>query len=261
MDPGAFEEGDLGRQMGRTTEAINAQPSSHGEIGPAKRPIANDASAEKRCSLLVAEGIGKFIRVRFIRDDVFRVAAVDVPAGEKWRRAQVFPPAETEPTLAARTGQPGDPDAGAHRKTSASFAERINGPNDLMAGDNLMAFGGQVALRQVQIGPTDSAHADPEPNLSWSGNRHRPIDLHQGSRVNRPGPAHGPCFHRTLSPVSGVARSTTVTTDQPRNSSEAESASSSGSIRSASDEKLVGVPETGISCSKASASGRSKSWS
>ena len=58
----------------------------------------------------------------------------------------------------------------------------LNGADDLVARRDAVTVGEEIALREVQIGATDPARADPDPHLMRPGFRHRPLDLDERPR-------------------------------------------------------------------------------
>src|SRR5687767_10383258 len=84
---------DLDRDVRRRAESINAQTFAGrraGAYGEAQRAEADDACAEKRRGLFVAEGLGNRVNEISRGDGIFSVTAVDQPAGERGVLAKVL---------------------------------------------------------------------------------------------------------------------------------------------------------------------------
>ncbi len=174
--------GDLDHHVGRRAEAVEGQLSAGRQMASPKRPIADDAGAQQRRGLDVAQfplllrkGWGeRGQRINEIgrRNGILGVSAVGVVAGEAGRFAKVFLPFHAETALAARVPQP----RRAHPLTQTElrfFAlpirkrrpELVDQADDLMAGDDRRFLRRQIAFDHVEISAADGAttHADAAP--------------------------------------------------------------------------------------------------
>ncbi len=67
VDAGAPSECDLGREVGRAPEPVDAEPSPVGQVGLLQGAIADDAGAEQWGHLDVAETVGQRVGVGLVR--------------------------------------------------------------------------------------------------------------------------------------------------------------------------------------------------
>ena len=150
-----------------------------GSCGPAQRAEADDPGAQQRGRRLVVEGVGQPVGEGLVDHGQLGVAAVVVPAGEARLEAEVLVAAEAEAARAVGAAQPGDADPLAHREPLGAGPAPVDPAHDLVAGHDVAAMGGQVALDHVQVGPAHAAGADPDPDLARSGLGIGPLAEHQ----------------------------------------------------------------------------------
>ena len=200
---GAVGDRQLGRQMGRAPEAVDAEPASRRQIGLEQGPVSDDAGAQQRRRLSVVEHVGQGVGVPFLDGGVGGVAAVDVPPGEAGGQAQVFPTGEAEAALPAGMAEPGDADPLAGGKAARSWTDPVDHADDLVAGDHPGPLGPKITLGQVEVGAAHAAHPDPHPDLTRPG-------LGTGSSIRRSGrSAIGPgrsTAHAGMVPASATER-------------------------------------------------------
>jgi len=104
-----------------------------------------------------------------MRNGIFRIAAIDLIAGEPRPVAEVFASAAAEPTFAARSAQPGHAHAHAHLKNLHLFTEPLDRADDFMSGNKRGLWIGELAIDHMQIGATDAASMDANDNFVRSG--------------------------------------------------------------------------------------------
>ena len=97
--------------MRRRAESVERQPAAGGEIAAPQCPIADDAGAQQRRGLDVAERLGQFVAERRRRDSVFGISAVGMVAGEAGRLAEVLLAAGAKAATAAGVTKPSHADA------------------------------------------------------------------------------------------------------------------------------------------------------
>ena len=149
--------------------------------------IADDACAEQWGEVLVVDARWKGVREGLVDQTEVGVAAIPVPAGERWRRTQVLRAAATEPTTAVRAAEPGRADPITDLKPAHVLSERIDETHDLMARRDVGVLRRQVSLSQMQIGSADPTAGDPHPHLPARWLRHLAFQPLQRSGVDRPG--------------------------------------------------------------------------
>lgn len=163
-------------------------------VGPAQRPEADDPRTQQRSRLLVREGVGQAIGEALIDNSVLGVATVGVPTGEPRRQTQVLVAALAEATCPACAPQPGDADAFSDREPRGAFAELLDDPDDLMAGDDIRCAWREIPFGEVQVGPADPAH-HPDAHLAHPRLGHRPVDRDHRPGVDRPRLSYDPSPH------------------------------------------------------------------
>ena len=159
-------------------------------------PVPDDACAKKRSGLVVAELGGDRVRVPFVDDHVLGVTAVEIPARKEWGDTEVLASRRTEPARPAGVRQPRDSDSGTFVEPDTVRPDAVDGPDDLVPGDDEVAFGEEIPLGQVEVGTTDPTHPHVDADLSPTGKRNRPGDALQGLAVNRTRGVDSPCLHR-----------------------------------------------------------------
>src|SRR5262249_26334180 len=152
--------GDVGEEGGRAAESVDAEAAAGRAVRPAERSVPDDSCTEQRRHRDVVERARQCVYIRLVGDDVLRVAAVDVPAGEGRRDAQVLAAACAEPTYATCVREPGHADPVARRKALRALAARVDDADDLVPGRNARAARQEVAFREMQIGAAYAASVD-----------------------------------------------------------------------------------------------------
>ena len=97
---------------------------------------------------------------------MFGVTAVGVVAGEARILTEVLAFGPAEAARAAGMPEPGDADPLAELEARTAGAELIDTPDNLMARDDWNVVLGQVAFNDVQVGSTDGAAGDLEPDFA-----------------------------------------------------------------------------------------------
>jgi hypothetical protein len=195
MDRCSLVEGDLGGQMGRAAEAIDAETTARWEIGPAQGPITDDPGAQKRCRLLSAEYFGDGVGVTLVDDSVLGIAAVLIPPGEGRLHAEVLLTSETPATFSAGVSQPGNANPIPDGEPIGPGPNRVDQPDDLVTRDNSRPVHGEVTLDDVQVGATDPADQDSHPDLALSRSRRWDLGETERTAVNRAWFLHLPGPH------------------------------------------------------------------
>ncbi len=133
------------------------------------RAVADDSSAEERCSVDVGEYLWDGIRALDWDDDVFGVSSVDVEAGETRGFTEVLlvTPAKGAGTVGGM--EPGDADAIAFAMSLNVRAEGVNHTNDLVSRNERKLWRMNVAFDDVQIGVTDAADVYADADFTRTG--------------------------------------------------------------------------------------------
>ena len=155
--------------MRRRAESINAQTFAGrraGAYGQAQRAEADDACAEKRRGLFVAEGLGNRVNEISRGDGIFSVTAVDQPAGERGVLAKVLFAFAAVFAHAARLMQPRDAHAVADLESRHVRPDLLDAPDDLMAGNDGQNLPRQFAFDHMQVGAADAADANLRQDLT-----------------------------------------------------------------------------------------------
>jgi hypothetical protein len=74
------------------------------------------------------------------------ISTIGVPAGERWRYAEVFRATATKSTTAIGASQPGNTDSIADTKPAGSVTKCIDDANHLVTRRNVGTLWGQVSL-------------------------------------------------------------------------------------------------------------------
>ncbi len=154
-------------------------PSRWASPAITQRAVADEAGAEQRGGLGIAVLRGQREDVAMVGDGVFRVAAVDLVAGEAGAHAQVFAAALAIGTHAARPADPRHADALAGRETIDAGADRGDDADDLMAEHEGQLGMGQFAVEDVQVGATDAARTNLQEHLPVARLRHGQLGRHE----------------------------------------------------------------------------------
>ncbi len=176
MHRGALVEGYLGRQVGGTPEAVDAEPAPRSQRRAPESAVADDAGTEQRGCLGVGEHVGDLVGVPLVDDRELAVAAVGVPTCEPWRGAEVLVAAPAEPAHAARGAQPGDPHALTLGEAPGVPALCDHVPDHLVAWDDTGAARGEVALHEVKVRSADPADMHLHEDLMRPWLRDRALD-------------------------------------------------------------------------------------
>src|SRR5262249_20950706 len=143
-DRAALVTRQLRDDVGGGAEAVEAEAPRIAR--PAQRAIADEAGAHERRRFHVAVAAADREAVARIRDRVAGIAAVDLISGEARLLAQVLAAAAAELANAASEAEPGHADALAHAEPVDVAAERGDGADDLVAGDER-----QLRLAQLAV--------------------------------------------------------------------------------------------------------------
>src|SRR5712692_4924747 len=135
------------------------------------------------------------------RNDVFRVAAVHVIAGEQRRLAQVLPAGLAVAADAVALVQPGHAGAVALFEPGRARSDLVYDADDLVAGHDGALAPRQVAVDDVKIGMAHAAGRHPQPDLARAGLRRS--QLYQLERLAGPLARHSSHKSRQASGVSG----------------------------------------------------------
>ena len=182
--------------MRRAAEPVNTQPAALGQIGPSQRAVADDPRAEKGRRFPVRERVGQRVGVRLVDDRVLGVAAVDVPAGEARREAEVLASGGAEATRAARVRKPWHADAVTQSPPQRARSELVDDADDLVARRDAGAVHRQVTLGHVEVGAADAADTHAQPDLARRRFGDFLVDPHQRAAVDRAGSFDLPRQHR-----------------------------------------------------------------
>src|SRR5262249_36720680 len=120
-----------------------------------------------RVSEAVRDGIDKVLMSR----GVFGVAAIDGITGEFRSIAEVLTSADTVGATSIGLVQPWNPDARAYPIARGTWAQAIDGADDLMSGNNAVFPRRQLALNHVKVGPADTAGVNSNQNFLFPGLR------------------------------------------------------------------------------------------
>ena len=150
--------------MRRCAEAEKSHPLAFLHAGNAQRAKTDDAGAKQRRGVQVIEAGRQRMDEIGARDGELGVAAVDRVAGEVWRVAEIFLAAAAVGAGAVDPAHPGDADARAERQIARGASQ--NFADDLVAGNDFVAYRGQLALDDVEVGAADAADADFEQYLA-----------------------------------------------------------------------------------------------
>jgi hypothetical protein len=207
---GSLGEGDLGGQMGRASESIDAQSATRGKLGTPERPITDDAGTQEWRRLLVSEYVRKAVGELLVYHRVFGVAPVEIPTGEERAHAEVLTTSAAEPADSAGVRQPGDADPFTDVEAVRTGSQTVDGADHLVARNNLGVSRREVSFGQMEIGATDSAGPDPYPHLTGAGFGNRAVEGTERPGGGRSGGPHRPCLHRISAMVAPTGRASIV---------------------------------------------------
>ena len=220
---------DLQRDQRRGAEAVQAEAAARLDAAALERSVADHAAAQERRRGQIVEPVGQAQREVGAHGGVRRVAAVDVPAGERRPRAQVLASRAALVAGAVGAGQPGDAGAIAdapvrrRRRRPPRRARRSGGRARWAAVHR------EIAFAQLQVGATDAAGGDAQQEHPRSGRLGLALDGAQrpGGRGRRRLEHHGAAgsTHRplilTFSPQAGRRDQTGFSGASPRAAGEA----------------------------------------
>jgi hypothetical protein len=99
VDRGALRDRDLGDDVCRRPEPVDAQPAARRQLRPAQRAVPDNARTEQRRGRDVVQRFGQPVSAGLRDDRILRVAAVGVPSGEYRVRTQVLPARPASPAI------------------------------------------------------------------------------------------------------------------------------------------------------------------
>ena len=143
-----------------SAEAVQPEPAARLDGAALERSIPDHAAAQQRRRREIVEPVGEAQREVGARDRVRRVAAVDVPAGERGVRAQVLAPGPALVAGAVAARQPGHARPIADVPVADAGSDGLDAPDDLVAGDDRPLAHRQIALAQLQVRAADAARGD-----------------------------------------------------------------------------------------------------
>ena len=195
VDRRAPMDRELGGQVSRSAEAVDAEPTTIRNHRPLERAISDDAGTQQRGRRHVVEIVRQAVGVRLRHDRVFGVPAIVVPTREAWRQAEVLAAGRTEPTRAARAPQPRDADPLAGDEPIGVLTEEVDIPDDLVAGNDARTMDREVTRGDVQVGATHAARGHPDADLGPPGDRDGSTSPHQRSLLDGSRPIDRPDVH------------------------------------------------------------------
>ena len=175
IDFAALVACDLGDDVGGRAEPVEAEML--GIPGAYQRPVADEPGAEERRRLEIGIAVGNREAVALVGNGSLGIAAVDRVAGEARALAEILPPARAEPAAAAGPAEPGDADALTLFEARDAGAQLTDRADDLVPRHERQLRLCQLAVDDVQIGATDAAGVDVEPNLAGPGLRIWQLEL------------------------------------------------------------------------------------
>jgi hypothetical protein len=161
--------------VGGSPEAVDAEPAARLHLGELEGAIADDAGAQQRRRLGVAEHGRERVREALVDDRVVGESAVGVIAGELGALAKVLAARAARLARAARGAKPGDADAVSGPEAVRVRTGTLDAPDDLMTRHDRRPHRRQLALDDVQIGPAHAARADAYEHLARSRRRCGPL--------------------------------------------------------------------------------------
>jgi hypothetical protein len=164
---------DLGNEVGRRPEAVQAQPPRVPRHH--QRAVADQPGAQQRRRLGVAVARGQGEGVAVVGDGVLGVTAVDLVAGEAGVRTEVLAARAAVRASAARPAEPRHAHAVARREALDALALADDGADDLVAEDERQPGVGQLAVGHVQIRAADATGVDPDQHLIGARLRRRQL--------------------------------------------------------------------------------------
>ncbi len=148
--------------------------------------------------MLVVNSCRKRVRERLVDQAEVCIAAIAIPAGEGGRDAEVLGAAATESAAAIGAAEPSDADPITERKPACAITQRIDDSNYLVARGDVVMFGRQISLGQVQIGAADAAAVDLDANLLGKRVGHSAFHAPQRFALDRPRLMYRPGVHLAI---------------------------------------------------------------
>ena len=158
-----------GELYGEVTEAADADDAdTRGGVDAvdAHGVVNGDAAAKQGRGLFAGQGIGDGNDKTGVGADAIGVAAVAMDAGAFRRGTEILLAAHTPLTLAAGVGLPAEADALADFKRADLAAERGNGADDLVTGDEGILADAPIVGDEVEVAVADGAMGDGDLNLA-----------------------------------------------------------------------------------------------
>ena len=138
------------------SRAEPVEPEPFRGAGQAKRPVSDQARAQQRRRLQILEPVRDWKTEALVRDHPLRIPTVEVVAGKARAVAQVLASRDAEAALAARPSEPRHPEP----------AAVLGLADDLVPGNERQLRPVELAVDDVQIGPTHSARTHTKEKLS-----------------------------------------------------------------------------------------------
>ena len=173
---------DLQRDQRRGAEAVQAEAAARLDAAALERAEADHAAAQERRRGQIVEPVGQAQREVGPHGGVRRVAAVDVPAGERRARAQVLASRAALVAGAVGAGQPGDAGAIAGPPSFDGGADGLDAPDDLVTGHDGPRVHREISFAQLKVGATDAAGRDAQQEHPRSWRRGLALDGAQRPR-------------------------------------------------------------------------------
>ncbi len=161
---------NLRKNVRRRAETVEAKPLR--VAGEAQCAIADKAGAQKRCGVRIVVTLRHTQTEPPVGHQVFRIAAVQVVAGEARLVAEVFAVAAAIPTFATGPAEP------RHAETFAGFefghagAERRHTAHHLVPRYHRQLAAGELSVMNVQVSAAHAAGGHLEQHFPGSGFRH-----------------------------------------------------------------------------------------
>jgi hypothetical protein len=152
--------------VGRGAESVDAESAARLDFTQLERPIADDARAEKRRGLGIAEDRRNRVREALRHHRVVGEAAVGVIAAELGMLAEVLASALTRLAESTGVAQPRDAHTVAGLEAPCARAPALDSTDDLMARHDRWPDERELALDDVQIGAAHAARADADQDLA-----------------------------------------------------------------------------------------------
>lgn len=164
---------DLNHHVGRRAKTEKPEPPAGANFAQAQTPIPDHARTQQWSRLRVGNSFGEPMRERRRNRAILRVAAFVGVAREARIVAEIFLPGLAAVARPARREESRHAHALADLEPRDLLPYRIHHPDDLMAGNNLIAARREIAPSDVQVRPAHPAatHANPNPLRSDVGRK------------------------------------------------------------------------------------------